>query len=165
MGGRAVSAAGVVLRQARPEDAAAIARVHVATWRAAYAGVVPDAYLVAMTEKGQARQWGGLLGQGLGQGRNRTQAREGVLVAESPGGVLVGFGSCGRARAGTLSYRGEVFTLYVDVDWQNRGIGRALLVELFRTLLDHGLPDALIWVLSANPSRYFYEALGGRVGR
>jgi GNAT superfamily N-acetyltransferase len=150
-----MSQAGLVLRPARAEDATAIARVHVATWRAAYAGVVPDAYLVGMTERSQARQWRALLG--------RPQSREGVLVAEAPGAGLVGFGSCGLARAGGLAYRGEVFTLYVDPDWQNRGIGRALLGGLFEALLDHGLPDVLIWVLSANPARYFYEALGGRI--
>ena len=145
----------VKLRPARPGDAAAIARVHVETWRAAYAGVVPDAYLVAMTESKQALQWNTAI--------RRAVAPEAVLVAESgdlPGGRIVGFGSCGRARK--RPGMGEVFTLYVAPDWQGRGIGRRLLYGLFAKLKAGGLNEALVWVLSDNPARFFYEAMGAR---
>ena len=146
----------VNLRSAGLNDAAAIARVHVTTWRAAYAGVVPDAYLVNMTEVGQMRFWRRLLG--------RPQAEETILVAEAEsaaGAQVVGFGSCGPSRPYGLPYRGEVFTLYVAEDWQGRGIGRALIRALFADLVARGKQDAVIWVLAANPSRFFYEALGG----
>ncbi|MCH8809967.1 MAG: GNAT family N-acetyltransferase, partial [Proteobacteria bacterium] len=85
--------AEVGLRPARPADAPAIAGIHVETWRAAYAGIVPDAYLVAMTESKQTLQWNNTIRSAV--------APEVVLVAESsdlPGGRVVGFGSCGRAR-------------------------------------------------------------------
>lgn len=151
-----MSLARLTLRPAGLDDAGSIARVHVTTWRAAYAGVVPDAYLVGMTEIGQMRFWRRLLG--------RPQAEETILLAEIQGAggpEVVGFGSCGRSRPYGLPYRGEVFTLYVEDDWQGRGIGRALIRALFADLVaqDHG--DALIWVLSANPARFFYEAVGG----
>ncbi len=147
--------AEVGLRPARPGDAPAIARVHVETWRAAYAGIVPDAYLVAMTESKQALQWNNTIRSAV--------APEAVLVAESadlPGGRIVGFGSCGRARKrpGT----GEVFTLYVAPDWQGGGIGRRLLYGLLAALKTGGLNEALVWVLSDNPARFFYEAMGAR---
>ncbi len=74
---------------------------------------------------------------------------------------MVGFGSCGPSRPYGLPYRGEVFTLYVTDDWQGRGIGRALIRALFVDLVARGNSDALIWVLSANPARFFYEAVGG----
>lgn len=150
----------VRIRRARAGDAAAIARVHVETWRAAYAGCVPDDYLVRMTERGQAFFWRKHLS------RRRPDAA--VLVAEvsmpeqAAGDVVVGFGSCGRRRSSDLPYTGEVYTLYVAQDWQGRGVGRKLLGELFRTLDDGGLPDCLIWVLAANPARFFYERMGGR---
>ncbi len=147
--------APVSLRPARPGDAPAIARVHVETWRAAYAGIVPDAYLVSMTESKQALQWNHSI--------RRAVAPEAVLAAESndlPGGRIVGFGSCGPARGRPGS--GEVFTLYVAPDWQGQGIGRMLLGELFSRLHAGGLGEALVWVLNGNPARFFYEALGGR---
>ena len=37
--------AGAEIRRARPEDAEAVARVHVAGWRHAYRGLLPDDYL------------------------------------------------------------------------------------------------------------------------
>lgn len=156
-----VEAPPVRIRPARPDDALAIARIHVETWRAAYAGVLPDDYLVRMTERGQAAAWRHALAR---RGRGET-----VLVAELPDGVpgagpggLVGFGSCGRQRNRGLPYGGEVFTLYVAPDWQGRGIGRDLLGALFRRLYEAGMREAVIWVVAANPARWFYEALGGR---
>lgn len=155
--------APISLRPARPGDAAAIAKVHVETWRAAYAGVVPDAYLVSMTESKQALQWNHTIRRAAAP----SPGPEAVLVAESadvPGGRIVGFGSCGQARGqgGSGPGSGEVFTLYVAPDWQGRGIGRMLLEELFQRLHEGGLNRAAIWVLGANPARFFYEALGGR---
>ena len=145
----------ITLRAARLADAAAIARVHVETWRVTYAGLVPDTYLVQMTESKQAQMWNRVIRGASGP--------ETVMVAASkdvPGGRIVGFGSCGRARdrPGT----GEVFTLYVGPDWQGRGIGRELLERLFAELRLAGLNQAIIWVLGENPSRFFYEAMGGR---
>ncbi len=147
---------GVTIRRARPGDAKAIARVHVETWRATYAGLVPDTYLVAMSKRGQTFVW------------QRTIARRGgpesVLVAEVPGEsgrAIVGFGSYGRARAGSLPYRGEIYTLYILGDWQGRGLGRRLLGGMFHDMVGSGLPDAFLWVLSGNPTRFFYEAMGG----
>ncbi len=155
--------AAITLRPARPGDAAAIAKVHVETWRATYAGIVPDAYLVSMTESKQALQWNNMI--------RRAVAPEAVLAAESadvPGGRIVGFGSCGRTRdrvrgrGATGSGSGEIFTLYVTPDWQGRGIGRLLLEGLLVRLHGSGLSEAVLWVLSDNPARFFYEGLGGR---
>ncbi len=151
--------APIELRPARPGDAAAIARVHVETWRATYAGIVSDAYLVTMTESKQALQWNHTI--------RGAVAPEAVLVAESkdlPGGRIVGFGSCGRARGRPRggSGSGEVFTLYVAPDWQGRGAGRLLLEGLLSLLNEGGLGEAVVWVLDANPARFFYEALGSR---
>lgn len=151
-----MSRARLTLRPAGLDDAGAIARLHVTTWRAAYAGVVPDGYLVGMSEIGQMRFWRRLLG--------RPRAEETVLLAEVAGAggpEAVGFGSCGRSRPCGLPYGGEVYTLYVTDDWKGRGIGRALIHALFADLVARGHGDAVIWVLSANPARYFYEVLGG----
>jgi ribosomal protein S18 acetylase RimI-like enzyme len=141
------------VRPARLADAGGIARVHVETWRAAYPGIVPEGYLVGMTESHQTALWEASI--------RRARGADTVLVAEDAGGAgIVGFGNCGRARCGSAV--GEVFTLYVAGDWQGRGIGRTLLGRLFASLYEHGLTEATIWVLSANPARFFYEAMGGK---
>ncbi len=144
----------VRIRVARPGDAEAIASVQVETWRAAYAGVLPDEVLVKMSRQRHAAVW------------SRTIARHGsgeiVLVAEDAGAGIVGFGSCGRARGENLPYEGEVYTLYVLHDHQGEGIGKGLLGALFRRLLKGGIESALVWVLAENPARFFYETMGGQ---
>lgn len=145
----------VALRPARPQDAAGIAQVHVETWRSAYAGLVPQGYLVGMTEARQAALWYDTI--------RRSETPERVLVAVAETGVrseVVGFGSCGPSR--DPSFAGEIYTLYVAGDWQGRGLGRRLLGGLFEALRHADVNDAVIWVLSGNPSRFFYEAMGGR---
>ncbi|MFQ5971451.1 MAG: GNAT family N-acetyltransferase [Alphaproteobacteria bacterium] len=146
------------VRPANAEDATSIARVHVDTWRATYAGVVPDEYLVRMSLTRNAASWSNFLA--------RPAGRNGVFVADhSPSGV-VGFVSCGAARAEGLPRNlagvGEVYALYVWPDYQELGLGRELLAAAFDHLSSHGHDGAVIWVLEANPSRFFYEAMGGR---
>jgi predicted N-acetyltransferase YhbS len=58
---------------------------------------------------------------------------------------------------------GEIHTLYVSPDFQSRGVGRALLMALFRRLVASGQLSAAIWVLRQNPSRFLYERMGGRL--
>jgi GNAT superfamily N-acetyltransferase len=145
------------IRRAGPGDARGIGRVHVETWRATYAGIVPDQVLVEMSADGKASQWRRML--------LRPQAGEAVLVAEMPQIGLVGFASCGRADSGSLGIDGEIHTLYVHPDWQEQGIGRRLLCAALRWLKRSGRRGAFLWVLSQNPSRFFYEAMGGeRIG-
>ena len=41
------------------------------------------------------------------------------------------------------------------------GIGRRLLDAMFVQLRSDGCDTAVLWMLAANPTRFFYEALGG----
>ena len=151
------------IRRAAKRDAAAIARVHVETWQAAYAGLLPDTLLAGMSDVRQAAWWSRLLA-------DPGEAR-GVFVADDEERGVVGFGSCGPVRDppeglnGTEVRVGEVYTLYVEPDFQNLGMGRRLLDALFRQLRADGHDTAVLWMLAANPTRFFYEGLGGaRVG-
>jgi ribosomal protein S18 acetylase RimI-like enzyme len=143
-------------RQAAPDDVAAIARIEVETWRATYAGMLPDRVLVGMSERRQKGAWSGLVRYRPGD----------VIVVEQgdagPNSGIVGFGNCGAQRDGTLPYAGEIFTLYVTPDAQNQGVGRQLIGALFERLRHNGKSSALIWVIRANPARFFYEHLGGK---
>jgi GNAT superfamily N-acetyltransferase len=142
------------LRPARPGDARAIARIFVETWRTTYPGMVPDRTLVDMTVDRKAAGWRRAL--------LRPARQEVVLIAEDRQAGPVGFASAGPNRAPVLPFAGEVQTLYVLTDWQNLGIGRQLLQGCFARLADNGLGSAVIWVLADNPSRFFYERMGGK---
>ncbi|MCY4394221.1 MAG: GNAT family N-acetyltransferase [Rhodospirillaceae bacterium] len=143
---------GIRIDRAKPGDAEPLARVYVETWRAAYAGLLPDRVLVAMRESVHKSRFSGWIG--------RQTNRQFILVAREPDAGVVGLCSAGRARGGQKT-DGEIYLLYVDQDWQNRGIGRSLLSAALRGLRAGGFGRATLWVLAGNPSRFFYEAAGG----
>src|SRR5260370_1612868 len=140
----------IIIRPARPADAHGIARLDIETWRATYAGVLSAPYLVGLSEQRREAGWRSVI---LREPRD-------VRVAADSIGAILGFGSCGPKR-GDRFFAGEVFTLYVAPDWQNQGIGRRLLIALFRRLVAAGRRSAILWVLRDNPARFFYERLGG----
>src|SRR3984893_64859 len=141
----------IAIRSARPEDARGIAKLDVETWRATYACMLDTPYLVGLSARRRELGWHNVI---LREPRD-------VRVAVGDGEAILGFGSCGPNRS-DRRFAGEVFTLYVAPDWQNQGIGRRLLIALFRRLVAAGRSSAIVWVLRDNPSRFFYERLGGR---
>ncbi len=143
----------VIVRDARPTDAAAIARIHVETWGTAYRGIVPDAFLASLSVEARAARWSRIL--------TEPEGHELVRVAEDEAGDLVGFASAGPERTGELGYEGELYALYVRAEHQRRGVGRALTLSVVEGLAEAGLRSMLLWVLAENPARGFYEAIGG----
>lgn len=146
------------IRKAMRADSAAIAKVHVESWRSTYAGLVPDRYLLDLSTDIQTARWQTIIAQ--------ARSGECTLVAESPtanGFEVVGFASGGPSRKRGSPARAEVYTLYVLDDFHNLGIGRALLTGLMRDLLARGHRDAFLWVVSENPARFFYQAMGGQL--
>lgn len=141
------------IRQARNGDAAAIAAIEVETWRSTYAGILADQTLVGMSAERKAREWGHEL----------RHALRGVWVWEDEDFGLLGFGHCGRQRMPALAYEGEITMLYVLPDAQGQGIGRQLLLTMFDDLQSRGMRSALVWVLAANPARFFYGHMGGKI--
>ena len=147
------------VRRAVPGDAQGIADVYVESWRETYAGILPTSYLVKLSAERLSRQWRYRL-SGAGRGRRGPYA---ILVAETAEGLVVGFGESGPSRESDLGYAGEIYTLYVAPDYLSLGVGRALLAALFSAVVESGTNTALIWALTANPSRHFYAANGGRI--
>jgi len=140
----------ITIRAARPGDARRIARLDVEVWRATYAGILATQFLVGLSAARREVGWATVI----------EREPHDVRVAVDNDDNILGFGSCGRCRAGA-PFAGEVFTLYVAPDWQNQGIGRLLLLALFERLVAQGCPSAIIWVLRDNPGRFFYRRLGG----
>lgn len=155
----------ICIRRARPADAAAIGAAHVAIWRTAYAGVLPDEYLANLSAVRHA----------AGYQRAISDRRQGHAVfvavahgADAPlgapvpeGGAVIGFVSGGRARRDALG-EGEVETLYLLDDYRDRGVGRRLMRAMAAHLAAVGCRSAMLWVLKDNPTRWFYQRLGGR---
>jgi GNAT superfamily N-acetyltransferase len=142
------------VRLAQEADAAGIARVHVDTWRSAYAGLLPDKLLASLSYERRENYWRSLLADA-----NRPEF---VYVAENEDGQIVGFVSGGPERSGDALYKGELYAIYVLAEHQGRGTGRQLVRANCQRLIEQGLTSMLLWVLDTNPWRAFYDALGGK---
>jgi RimJ/RimL family protein N-acetyltransferase len=136
----------VQVRRARAEDAAAIAEVHAATWRAAYEHVFGAERLAARTA--DVALWEGVLARG----------RSDVHVADD--GSVVGFASAGESRDPDAV--AELYAIYVLPSAWGTGAGTSLM----RAALDamrarFSGEEAVLWVLEDNPrARRFYEREG-----
>src|ERR1700719_1255426 len=105
-----------MVRPAVLDDAAAIARVHVASWRTTYRGLLPEDFLASMGEEPYTERWRRVIGDGLSR----------VFVVDEDEGI-VGFASCGRERAGESGFAGELYAIYILDSAQRQGHGRELL--------------------------------------
>ncbi len=145
--------AGVTVRPATTDDAAAIAQVHVEAWRWAYAGLLDDAVLAALDVDARRRLWERVAGEGRGT----------LLVAERDGGV-VGFVCAGRSRDDDASgATGEIQAIYLRREVQGTGVGAALMAAALAALIAAGCTAATLWVLATNDlARSFYERGGWR---
>ena len=143
------------IRPANVNDAAAIAKVHVDSWRTTYQGIVPDDYLISLSYEQHEQLWRQIL-------TNPSRSNF-VYLAEEESGPVVGFVSGGPERGGDSVYSGGLDAIYLLVSAQRQGIGRRLAGELVTRLMQDGMTALLVWVLAANPARKFYERLGGQV--
>jgi GNAT superfamily N-acetyltransferase len=144
--------AGISYRLATAEDAPGIARVVVDTWRTTYRGIMPDSKLDSLNYSEAAQRWRNRFFEGL----------NGVVwLAETDPGEIIGYASCGKEKAGDPEFPGELHAIYIMDAYQKQGIGRQLFMRSAQWLYEHGYHAMLLWVLADNPSRIFYEKMGG----
>jgi ribosomal protein S18 acetylase RimI-like enzyme len=143
------------LRPATAADVAAIAALHTASWREAYAEILDPAFLDGPIEADRLAVWEGRL----------RRPREGQLVqvAQTQTGEVAGFVCAFRdadARWGSL-----VDNLHVSPALRGHGLGERLLRAAAARLAEDGAKGGLhLWVFEANTAALrFYERLGGRV--
>lgn len=144
-------------------DVDAVPAVRVRGWQHAYRGLMPQAYLDAMSvaaDAGRRRAW---------FGRRTTEVSD--LVAERDGEVI-GWASVGPARDPDIApdaeelpaprpTAGELLALYVAPDLIGTGVGRALLAAGTADARAKGFHTLYLWVVRGNTlARRFYERAG-----
>ncbi|MGI6005563.1 MAG: GNAT family N-acetyltransferase [Christensenellales bacterium] len=140
----------VYVRQALPMDAQAMSRIFALSWKSAYRGIVPDAYLDALREDFWTSAFSGWFEGG---------DMKGQMIYE--GSRAVGAVVYGPGRDARWSDWGEVVAIYVHPHYQGRGFGTKLLEVAVEDLRSMGYARAYLWVLEENlDGRLFYEANG-----
>ena len=142
----------VRVRAAVFQDAAAIARVHVDTWRSTYRGIMDEEFLRSLSHEQRQRNWEAALQD------SKTQS---LFVAEDDQHEIVGFAACGPAREQKELFDGELYAIYVIQKAQRKQIGKKLVLFVSRDLKTRGFNSMLVWVLAGNPFKKFYVSLGG----
>jgi GNAT superfamily N-acetyltransferase len=131
---------GMLLRPAEPEDAIAVARVHVRSWQAAYRTLLPDDYLNQLCPEDRAQKYDFA---SLDSRKPRT-----IVAVEE--GLIHGFATTAPAREPDLPDHGELCALYVDPEQWGRGLGMTLVLAARARLFELGFRNAVLWVLAGN---------------
>jgi GNAT superfamily N-acetyltransferase len=144
----------MLVRLAMVEDAAALARVHVLAWQAAYRGLMPDAMLAELDMAERARGWHQRLAAGL--------ATERPVWVVSEEGSVTGFCATGPPRDPDVpAGSAEIYAINLLPEMWRKGQGRALFEHAIADLRARGHERVVLWVVSQNSrARAFYEAEG-----
>lgn len=145
------------IRPARPTDAGEIAKVHIHTWQASYAGIFPEDKLAELGQEHdiRAERWYANI--------TNPEQLPALFVAETETGKIVGFAGGGRQNNPDYPYDSEIYMIYILPEFQRHGLGKRLMNAAASKLQALGFTSVLLWVLQENEaSRQFYEKLGGK---
>lgn len=137
------------IRRAKTGDETAIANVVVKTWKDAYQGIVPQSFLDSLTIDKFAQRYKETI----------PTNKEPIFVLEDKGGKIVGMVLGGADRSG--KYDCELMAIYILPEYQNKGYGRKLFLELIKEHKKNNYRSMIIWTFEDNRDREFYEKLGG----
>lgn len=141
-GGPTPDAGGAIsVRVAEPDDAPAIALLHVRAWQAGYRGLMDQTYLDGLDVAERTRSWQ----RSLGEPRERPRPLVGTVDDR-----VAGFITFGPARDTESGTDGELYALNVHPDHWRAGVGSALLFAAHDGLADLGHHEATLWVVTGN---------------
>jgi GNAT superfamily N-acetyltransferase len=141
------------IRDANPDDALAVAGVHVRSWQAAYRGLMDDEFLDRLRPEDRA----------AGYRFDRADPTAPHTIVAEADGEIWGFAATGPCRDEDAPRTGELYALYVEPPRWRTGTGRLLLDHATARFRDDGFEQAVLWVLRGNEgAERFYEAAGWR---
>lgn len=144
----------ITIREARSEDAAAIAYVHICSWREIYIGLVSTNYLMNLSYEEQTATWSNVL----------KSVNSITYVAVNERKQVIGFASSGIKQDGTTDNRqGEIYGVHLLKSHIQCGIGQQLVYAIIDHFLEMNVNIMTTWVLVDDYAIGFYESIGGQV--
>jgi ribosomal protein S18 acetylase RimI-like enzyme/effector-binding domain-containing protein len=161
--------ADLVIRRAVGGDAGQLAAVHVDSWRAAYAGLVPEQVIAELSVAGREVAWRETIAAQGAMAWTLVAERAGTDHARTGGEArLLGFCSvlAPSRDPDDGGVAGEIAGLYVDPACWREGVGSALLTAGLAELEAAGFGEVTVWIMSGNTAaERFYAGFGfGRDG-
>ncbi|HEX9375246.1 MAG TPA: GNAT family N-acetyltransferase [Actinomycetota bacterium] len=145
----------LAIREARLDDAPAIADISRRGWAAAYAGLLPRDFLARRASAPLDGEWREYM--------RSMPDRHVLLVAEETGRVVgfVRFGPAADAKPEPVG-DAEIYGLYVAPERTGQGIGGALVAAALGRLRERGYRGAVLWPFTGSRAEDFYERAGFR---
>jgi ribosomal protein S18 acetylase RimI-like enzyme len=142
---------GVNIRRARVADAWDVAKIHVASWQAAYRGIVPHDYLDGLSAAPREKFW-----------RESVERGNPELWVAEVNSSVVGWVAFDASRDpdadGTI---GEISAIYSLQAYWSTGVGRGLWQTARGRLIERGFTAVTLWVFADNARAIrFYRAAG-----
>jgi ribosomal protein S18 acetylase RimI-like enzyme len=132
------------IRDARPEDAAALGVVHVQCWRESYSDLLSQPLLDSIRPEDRASRWEQIIAS--------PSDRQWVAELDRE---IVGFAGTGPGRDDDAPRALELYAIYVLTAHHGSGAGQALLDASIGTL------PAFLWIATDNPrAEAFYRRNG-----
>lgn len=154
--------AGGFVREARAADAEGLARVQAASWRASFAGLVPDAVIAELTSDEAVGQFAGHWAESISA--PPTSKHRIHVAVEQPGAPeILGFAAAGPATDEDLwpATDGELYELHVAPAVAGHGHDERLLHAVADMFAEDGFSTGYTWALAGDESRIgFLEEAG-----
>ena len=145
--------ANISFREATIADCLTVAAVHVQSWKESFAGILSQTFLDKMSVEKRAKAFE----------KGFFAASYKMYVAEVPERGVIGFADFGEPRESIDAYEGELYAIYLLSEFQRKGIGGRLFDLGVKYFVRSGKRSLYLLALEVNPSRSFYEKMGGQI--
>lgn len=129
----------------RNENFLSISKLYLRVWKTAYKSLLSQKFLSKLNE-----------------GSWKPQKRwKNTMIAENKKKEIVGVCSFGPTRFKRFPKYGEIYSLYVDKDYQDIGVGSKLIKQSLKKLKRDKYKSFFVWVIYNNsPAINFYKKVG-----
>lgn len=139
-----------MIRPATEKDIVRTSEIHTYGWRTAFSGFISEEELF------------------IDINVEMFQKRQKELLASDEGnfdilddGIIRGLVFHGKGRDQNMNHFYEIYALYIEPQFKNRGYGQQLVEHTEHVARSQGFTQLIIWTLEGNtPARKFYESRG-----